>query len=184
MRDYCYSPRFEFINTYDIRYNCRSSNILHKHINPPIASGTRYVTIFEPVCSRSLRPIEKRVRAASRTETAVFIVIIFSCLFLARISNRKSAPSSAVKTLAFALSPSTSFPPVCAVHCSRAILAWYTWPGKAIIYKYSNVIFHLRSVSLIRRVRDRYPRPCRQMEKRCSLLRTIVGMKHFFYFCI
>jgi len=60
-----YSSRFVFINTYDPRYNCYRSDILHKHINSPIASGTRFVTIFEPVCSRSLWPIEKRVRAAA-----------------------------------------------------------------------------------------------------------------------
>lgn len=154
-----YPSRIDFINTHGVRYNCRGGNILHKHINSPGSPPGRDTLLFSsPRAPRSLRPIEKRVRAAagaSRAETAVFIVIIFSCLFLARISNRKSTrPRRLLKLSRFALASPPSLSPLIslrrAARCSRDS-GVHTWPGKAIIYKYPNVIFHLRSVSLITR---------------------------------
>lgn len=123
-RDYCYSSRFDFINTYDILYNCHRSDILHKHINSPVASGIRFVTIFEPVYSRSLWPIEERVRAAARIARGnggfysyYFFRVYFSRVF--RIVNPR--PRRLLKFLpALFLS---LFLLSLRVHCSRAILA-------------------------------------------------------------
>lgn len=87
-------------------YNCHKSGILHKHINSPAASGTaQFVTIFEFASGITSVDGERRIRGAHtpRERTAVFIVIIFSCLFLARISNRKSAPSRRLLKLSLSL---------------------------------------------------------------------------------
>jgi len=64
----------------------------------------------------------------------------------ARIPNRKSAPSRRpLKLLTL-----ESGPPLPRGRCNAIA---HTWPGKAVIYKYSGAIFHLQSASFIKRAR-------------------------------